>query len=52
MSKKQYTPNDQRAIVKNPTSKEFVADTINTASQLKAKATPSPVPQKPPVKKG
>jgi hypothetical protein len=52
MSKKQYTPNDQRAIVKNPTSKEFVADTINTASQLTVKTPPPPVPQKPQVKKG
>lgn len=32
-SKKDRTPNDQRATVKNPTSKEFDLDKANTDKQ-------------------
>lgn len=34
MSKKQRTANDERSIVKNPTSTEYSQDKANTAKQI------------------
>lgn len=33
MTKKSRTPNDQRATVKNPTSKEYELDKLNSENQ-------------------
>jgi hypothetical protein len=39
MSKKKHSPNDRRAIVKNPNNEQFDLDKLNTEKQLKAEVS-------------
>ncbi len=50
MSKKHYTPNDQRSIVKNSTSAEYAADRSNRIQQGHPNVPPPPPSPKPETK--
>ncbi len=39
MAKTEPTPNDQRSVVKNPTSTEYAQDKENTAKQIREEKT-------------
>jgi len=47
MSKKSHSPNDQRSIVKNPTSPAYESDRANRIQQGHG-APPAPPPASPP----
>jgi hypothetical protein len=49
MSKKHYTPNDQRSIVKNPTSAAYTDDRSNRIQQGRPNV-PAPAPAPGPAK--